>query len=240
MVLLFLFNPQTHIQHIVQWIFPHYLFNTEGIIARFFKIELPANRGKRNTVFVNIIHTASKPAFIICGKPKIVSSGLCSIRTRLLGTEIDVNIVEVVFVVMTENEKKLVGRRSVFNSESKRWFITTLPRMTGYGNRFFIEINGSAGNKIQGARRKGQEESFNLLHLTKIIFKVQEYKVQGTSNLIYNIFLLNNVVKLQGKKDFTISRPCFLYLEPCAFTIHSALVPSLSPVHLSSSPRLFE
>ncbi len=85
---------------------------------------------------------------------------------------------------MPENEKKLVGRRSIFNSKSKRWPVTILPGMPGYAHRFFVKINGGTGSKAQEARHKKQEESFNLLHLTKIIFKEQEYKVQGTSNPI--------------------------------------------------------
>lgn len=52
--------------------------------------------------------------------------------------------------------------------------------MAGNGNRFFVKVNGSAGEKAQGTRNKEQEESFNLLHLTKIV----ETRIQDTRHKI--------------------------------------------------------
>ena len=54
---------------------------------------------------------------------------------------------------MTEHQEKLVRRYCILYSKSKLWFKTAFPCMTGYGDIFFIEINGSAGGNEAGDQK---------------------------------------------------------------------------------------
>jgi len=110
MALLFLFDPEPHIQYMVQRIFPHDLLYTEGIVAGLPEIELAAYRCQRYPMFINIVHTTGQPAFIVSGQAKVILSGLGTIGAGLFCIELDINIIEAVLIIMSQDQKKLVGR----------------------------------------------------------------------------------------------------------------------------------
>lgn len=107
---MFFFYPKSYVQYIIKWVFPHDLLNAEIVITGFSEVKLATRWCQRNTVFINIIHAAGQPAFVIRSKAEIVANGLGTVLSRLFGDKVDVNVVEVVFIVMTENKKKLVRR----------------------------------------------------------------------------------------------------------------------------------
>jgi len=61
---------------------------------------------------------------------------------------------------MTKHKKKLVGRGRIFYRERESRLKATFPCMMRNGNIFFIEINGCAMSKEQGAGNKEQEGPF--------------------------------------------------------------------------------
>jgi hypothetical protein len=60
-------------------------------------------------VFIDIIHAACQPAFVIGSQAQIVPGSLSGISTGLFSYQVDINIIEIVFIIMAENQEKLVG-----------------------------------------------------------------------------------------------------------------------------------
>ncbi len=93
---LFLFNTQTYVEHILQRILSHDLFDSKRIVAGFQALV----RAQLNSMFINIIHSGSQPPFVISSQHKVLLDLLCGILPGSLYIHIDEDIVEIILLRM--------------------------------------------------------------------------------------------------------------------------------------------
>src|SRR5690606_15272287 len=121
-----------------------------------------------DSVFVDIIHSRTKPAIHIGGKLQVSLYPHCRIRTRWLNVQVHINIGVFVPLTMPQDEIDLVQRGGILNIKLKRRTKTVPPRMTRNRLRFLIQVNLVAGNNRHTC--KSQKENYAVkLHATKLM-----------------------------------------------------------------------
>src|SRR5687768_9405775 len=68
----FFLYAEAYVEHMLQGVFAHDLFEGKGIITRLLKIEVLVDRRKRYAVFVEVVHTAAEPSLFGRGQGQLV------------------------------------------------------------------------------------------------------------------------------------------------------------------------
>ncbi len=142
-----LFNPDAHIQHMSEGIFPHDLFKREMVIADFPEFGLRLNQ---DSCFVDIIHCSTNPALFIIGQRKIILLTLWAQFARLIHRCPDPDIVEIIGIRMPDDKENIVQGTRVLNLKTDFRLEAALPFLAGQGNVFF---------KYAGGNGTGQESN---------------------------------------------------------------------------------
>ena len=99
------FNAYSHVGNILKRIFAHQLLNPKVIGACSGK----SYRGYQYAMFIDIIHSAAQPSFIVCSKAQIESLLLHAIA-RNLGIKINPNVIVPISVGMPDHYIEIVFR----------------------------------------------------------------------------------------------------------------------------------
>lgn len=107
----FLFYAKADIQHVLERVLPHNLFDRKLVIAALQAL----GRSQRNTVIVDIVHAGAQPALFIGSQHKILLDLLHRILARALYINIHVDVIKVVLLVVPQHQEQLVRHRGVFD-----------------------------------------------------------------------------------------------------------------------------
>ena len=108
-------------------------------------------------MFINVIHATGEPAFFIGSQWK-VKHQLFLCLSRSLKIEIDINIIETVFIIMPDDEIGLIDGGSILNGKGEGRGEAVFPTMPGHGSGFFIQVRGGTGKK--DTRTKQDEKRY--------------------------------------------------------------------------------
>ena len=155
-------------------IFAHYLFEHKGISAG------PAEfclRLDKDTMFIDIVHPAAQPTFVIGGKGKIISLRFGSGIPWLLHRALDPYIIIIIGIGVPQDEVNIIksGRILVFYSKIDPGFEAAFPLLTGNGDILFKNVRREGtGRPLQAERCKQDKKLFQ-----KIIFLQNKFKTMG-------------------------------------------------------------
>jgi hypothetical protein len=133
----------------LQWIFAHNLFQDETIISYPGKFGIGLNGDTR---FENIIHSGSKPSFLIGCEHQVVLLAPRSGNARLENGAPYPDITEVVSIRVPQNYEDVVQGSSVFDVEADSWLDNACPFMVFDGHILLEHIDLPAARE----RKKDQ------------------------------------------------------------------------------------
>ena len=138
-------------------------------------------------MLIDIVHTATSPAFLIVCERKVIALAMDDGISRLPCRAAEPDIVVVVGIGMAQDQVDIVAVGSIFPAdiEAESWAEAALPFLAGKDNIFFEDIGGEGtGNPLKtGSDKKKAEAIFQGI---EIYMKVATYNTFKTCSFAFS------------------------------------------------------